>query len=266
MDYEPSQEKEIILLAADGYHGLPNREQETMVKSLTLLKAESQLFDEAMILQLAVLRMVSIKSPITDDGLRAAIALGCWVFDQLRDSWLALLKGYYAVAFHNWRDVEQASITQQAVTLDDAVAKRFWEGKLDDGDAAKAVQKAMEKENPSYAANWAIRREALRKIAHRFTHPGRTAAGLTVLILPDQSGAVPVVGGSFVTERCLIVGRFCVNLAVSALGQGMFAFRSVLLDGGQLEQRFRSLSAKAEPIFAEWAQELETIESSVEQT
>ncbi len=250
------EEIAVLKEAEAGLRNLPKASEYVAQKSLAILAEEHELFDKAMALQLALVGWVMRGAPISDDGLRAAIGLTCYVFDMLSCGWNSLIRGFYAVALHSIRDIEQATITQVAVTLDPDAARKFWEGELKDGEASRVMQNALEKEDKVFANEWAEGRLDIRKLQHKLAHPGRTAINPSVVIAPDNQSAIPMVGGWFIEERCRGIAKLYAYLAFVAAVQTSQAFKTVLIAGGELEQRLVKLAAWGRPLIKRWEKEL----------
>ncbi len=225
-------------------------------RSLALLKEERELFDKAMAFQVAAIESVTSSAPITEDGLRAAVALACYTFDMLLCGWNSLIRGFYAVAFHFVRSIDQATVTEVAATLDPDIARKFWEDKLDDGDASKALQIAIEAEDSDFGKEWGERRLYLRKLFHKFMHPGRTAVSPSIFIADDFESATPTVGGFFVEKQCLRIGRLYADLAFKAAVDASQAFKTVLPPSGKLKQQFDQLVELGKPLKDKWEKEM----------
>ncbi len=235
---------------------LPKASEYVAQKSMAILAEEHELFDQAMVLQLAAVRWVTRGEPISDDGLRAAIGLTCYVFDMLYCGWNSLVRGFYAVALHSIRDIEQATITEVAVTLDPNAARKFWEGELKDGEASRVMQNALEKEDKVFAKEWGKNRLYIRELQHKLAHPGRTAINPSIVIAPDGQSAIPIIGGGFIEKRCRRIARLYAYLAFVAAVQTSQAFKTVLIAGGELEQRLEKLAAWGRPLISRWEKEM----------
>lgn len=224
--------------------------------SLALLKEERELFDKAMVFQAAAIEAVMCGGPITDDGLRAAICLASYAFDMLLCGWNALIHGFYSVALHSVRSIDQATITAIAVTLDQKVAEKFWEDKLNDGDASKAWQRALKKEDADFGEVWGQRRIWIRSLFHRFMHPSRTAVSPAIVIADDYQSCSPTLGGFFVEAQCLRLGRLYADLAFKAAVDNTQAFKMELSPEGKLKQQFDELVELGKPLRDRWAKEM----------
>lgn len=220
------------------------------------MREERELFDKAMTFQVAAIKSVARSGPITDDRLRAAVALACYTFDMLLCGWNSLIRGFYAVAVHSVRSIDQAMVTEVAVTLDPNIARKFWEDKLDDGDASKALQIAIKAEDADFSEEWGKRRLYIRKLFHKFMHPGRTAVSPSIFIADDFQSATPTVGGFFVEKQCLRTGKLYADLAFKAAVDASQAFKTVLPLGGKLEQQFDQLVEWGKPLIDSWEKEM----------
>lgn len=225
-------------------------------RSLALLKEEPELFDKAMAFQAAAIGSVARGGPITDDGLRAAVALACYTFDMLLCGWNSLIRGFYAIAIHSVRSIDQAMVTEVAVTLDPNIARKFWQDELDDGDGSKALQIAIEAEDADFGEEWGNRRRHLRKLFHKFMHPGRTAVSPSIFIADDLQSATPTVGGFFVEKQCLRIGRLYADLAFKAAVDASQAFKTVLPPERELKQQFDELLELGKPLKEKWEKEM----------
>lgn len=225
-------------------------------KSLALLKEERELFDKAMAFQVAAIESVMRSAPIIDDGLRAAVALACYTSDMLLCGWNSLIRGFYAVALHFIRDTDQARVTEVAVTLDSDIARKFWEDRLADGDASKALEEALVEEVPEFGKEWGDRRRHVRNLFHKFVHPGRTAVSPSVVIAADYQSATPTVGGFFVEKQCQRIGRLYADLAFKAAVSASLAFKTVLPPDGALKQQFDELVEWGKPLIDSWEKEM----------
>jgi hypothetical protein len=225
-------------------------------KSLALLKEESQLFHKAMAFQAATIEAVGRGGSITDDGLRAAIYLSCYAFDMLHCGWNALIYGFYAVALHSVRTIDQATITALAVTLDPEIARKFLGDRLKDGDAGKALQKAIEAEDRDFGKDWGERRKKLRSHYSKFMHASRTAISPSIIIAADFQSAIPTFGGVFIERQCQRLGRLYADLAFKAAVDISQAFKTVLPLGGKLEQQFDALVELGKPLKDRWEKEM----------
>lgn len=224
--------------------------------SLALMKEERELFDKAIAFQVAIIESVTRSASITDDGLRAAVALCCYTFDMLLCGWNSLICGFYAVAVHSVRSIDQAMVTEVAVTLDPNIARKFWEDELDDGDASKALQIAIEAEDADFGKEWGKRRLYIRKLSHKFMHPGRTAVSPSIFIADDLQSATPTVGGFFVEKQCVRIGRLYADLAFKAAVDASQALKTVLPPEGELKQLFDRLLALGKPLKDKWEKEM----------
>ena len=225
-------------------------------RSLALLGEERELFDKAMAFQSAAIEAVMYGGPITDDGLRAAVALACYTFDMLLCGWNSLICGFHAVAVHSLRSIDQATVTEVAVTLAPNIARKFWEDELDDVHASKALQIAIEAEDADFGKEWGERRRYIRKRFHKFMHPGRTAVSPSIFIADDFQSATPTVGGFFVEKQCLRIGRLYADLAFNAAVDSGQAFKTVLPPEGELKQHFDELVALGKPLKDKWEKEM----------
>jgi len=227
-------------------------------RSLASLGEERELFDKAMTFQVAAIESVMRSAPITDDGLRAAVALSCFAYDMLLCGWNSLLHGFYAVAIHSVRSIDQATVTGIAVTLDSNIARKFWKDKLDDGDASKALQIAIEAEDADSGKEWGTRRFHLRNLFNKFAHPGRTAVSpsIFIFIADDFQSAMPTFGGFFVEKQCIRIGRLYADLAFKAAVDTGQAFKTVLPSEGELKQQFDELLELGTPLRDKWGKEM----------
>ena len=238
------------------FRNLPSAGGDIAQRSLALLKRERELFDRSMIFQAAVVRWIWRGAPIYDDGLRAAICLADYAFDMLLCGWDSLIRGFYAVAFHSVRSIDQATVTEIAVTLDSNIARKFWESRLDDGDASKALQRAIEEEERDFGKEWGERRLQLRNLYHKYMHPSRTAVYPSVVIARDRQSAQPTAGGVFIEEHCVRIGRLYADLAFKAAVDASQAFKTVLPPDGELKQQFDQLVALGKPLKDSWEREM----------
>jgi hypothetical protein len=251
-----SEEIAVLREAEVGFQNLPKASGEVVRKSNALLTEERELFGQAMVFQLAAVRWVTRGEPISDDGLRAAISLACYVFDMLLCGWNSLTRGFYAVALHSVRDIDQAVITEVAVMLNQNAARKFWEGELEDVEARKVLQKALELEDQAFAERWASDRKDLRNLLHKLVHPGRTAITPSIVIAPDGQSAIPIVGGEFIEERSRGIARLYTSLAFDAAVQASQAFKPVLPPDGKLKQKFDELVGWGKPLIDSWGKEM----------
>jgi len=236
---------------------LSDRGNAEVQKSLYLLVDESKLFEECMYFQsLVVESVIRSAAPITDDGLRSAIALACYTYDMLLCGWTSLTRGFYAAAFHFVRSIDQATVTEVAVTIDPNIARKFWEDKLDDGDAAKALQIAIEKEDQDFGKEWGRRRIHLRKLYNKYMHPSRTAVSPSIIIAADFQSATPTIGGMFIEKQCRLIGRLYADLAFKAAVDASQAFKPVLPPDGKLKQKFDELVGWGKPLIDSWGKEM----------
>ena len=242
--------------ARDGFQNMTGSNEAIAQLSVSLLERERELFEEAMMLQLAFTEWVWRNTPVDGGGPRAAFVLSCYAFDLLKCGWDSLIRGFYAVALHSVRSIDQAAVTQIAVTLDADIAGRFWEGRLRDGYAAKALQTAIEAEDREFGEEWGARRLRLRNSSHEFSHPGRTAVFPSVVIGPDRQSARPTVGGLFDEKQCVRFGRVYAELAFQAAVYAGKAFREVLPPDGELKQQNDWLVGWARPLIDGWKQEM----------
>lgn len=225
-------------------------------KSLALLKEERELFDKAMAFQFAAIESVKGNTPITEDGLRAAVALACYTFDMLVCGWKSLIHGFYSVALHSIRSIDQATVTEVAVMLDPNIARKFWEDKLSDGDASKAVQIAIEAEDPDFGEDWGKRRCDIRRLFHKYMHLGRTAVSPSISIADDSQSATPTVGGLFIEKQCRRIGRLYADFAFKAALDVSQAFKTVLPPSGKLAQQLDRLVEWGRPLIDNWEREM----------
>lgn len=225
-------------------------------KSLALLKEERELFDKAMAFQFAAIESVTRNTPITEDGLRAAVALACYTFDMLLCGWKSLIHGFYSVAFHSIRSIDQATVTEVAVMLHPNIARKFWKDKLTDGDASKALQIAIEAEDPDFGEDWGKRRRRIRKLFNKFMHPNRTAVSPSISIADDFQSATPTVGGFFIEKQCHRIGRLYADLAFKAAVDASQAFKTVLPPSGKLAQQLDQLVEWGRPLIDNWEREM----------
>jgi len=225
-------------------------------RSLALLREERELFDKAMAFQATAIESVMRGAIINDDGLRAAIALACYTFDMLLCGWNSLIHGFYAVAVHSIRSIDQATVTGVAVTLDPDIARKFWEDELDDGDAAKALQRAIEEEDPDFGRDWGKRRLKIRDVFHKFAHPGRAAVSPSIVIAADYQSGAPKAGGFFVEKKCIQIGRLYADLAFKAAVDASQAFKTVLPPDGDLKPQFDQLVEWGKPLIDSWEKEM----------
>jgi len=252
-----TEELDNLQYAAEFLKGLPDEEDAVAERSLGVLAEEGKLFEECMLLQVAAIEGVMCGSPITDDGLRGALALANWVFGQLRCGWLALLKGYYAAASHVVRDIEQATVTQVAVTLDANIARRFWEEDLKDEEAMRIYWAALGKEDADDAEVRGEARKNLRKMLHSFVHPQRAAVAMSLLMSQDKQYATPVPGCFFAEEDCRFLGKIYVMFAFYAALQTDKAFERILPADGEWERRLKRVITEYESLSEKWSCEVE---------
>jgi hypothetical protein len=225
-------------------------------RSLALLKEERELFDIAMALQARAIESVAGHAPITEDGLRAAVALTCYSYDMLLCGWNSLIRGFYAVAVHSVRTIDQATVTALAATLDPEIARKFWKDKLNDVDAAKALQKAISAEDADFGEEWGERRTQLRKHYHKFMHPSRTAIGPSIVIAADFQSAMPTFGGFFFEKQCKRIGKLYADLAFKAAIDTSQAFKTVLPPEGEFKQQLEELVEWGKPLIDSWEKEM----------
>jgi|GEM_PF-2885648 len=254
-----SEELDNLIDAEVFLKALPHEEDTVAKKSLVLLADESKLFEQCMLLQVAAIEWVMRDAPITDDGLRGALALANWVFHQLRCGWLALIKGYYAVALHSLRDIEQATVTEVAVTLDANIARKFWEGNLEDREATKGYWSALEEENADDAEVRGEARKAFREGMHSFVHPRALAAWSSLVMSQDRSYATPTPGGFFTEENCRNVGNLYVAFAFYAAMHAGQAFKRVLSAEGEWQQRLKKVIGEYESVSSKWSHKDESL-------
>jgi hypothetical protein len=237
---------------------LSNERNRVVLESLSLLVDEKKLLEASMSFQYSAVESViqGAATPITDDGLRAASALACYTFDMLLCGWTSLTRGFYAAAFHFVRSIDQATVTEVAVTIDPNIARKFWEDRLDDGDAAKALQIAIEKEDPDFGKEWGKRRLYLRNLFHKFMHPSRTAVSPSIIIATDVQSAMPTIGGMFIEKQCQRIGRLYADFAFKAAVDASQAFKTVLPPKGKLKQSFDELVRWGRPLTDSWEKEM----------
>ena len=225
-------------------------------RSLAVLKEERELFDIAMALQARAIKSVAGQAPITEDGQRAAVALTCYSYDMLLCGWNSLIRGFYAVAIHSVRTIDQSTVTALAATLDPEIARKFWEDKFDDGDAAKALQKAISAEDADFGEEWGEKRIQLRKHYHKFMHPSRTAISPSIVIAADFQSAMPTFGGFFLEKQCKRIGRLYADLAFKAAIDTSQAFKTVLPPEGEFERQLEELVEWGKPLIDSWEKEM----------
>lgn len=225
-------------------------------RSKSFLKEERELFVKAMIYQSAAIKAATRDAPITEDGLRAAVVLACYTFDLLLCGWNSLIHGFYAVAFHSVRSIDQAMVTEVAVTLDSNIASKFWRDELIDGDASKALQRRIEQEDTNFGEEWGNRRMHIRNLYHKFMHPSRTAVSRSIIIADDRKSAMPTFGGCFDEKQCLLIGRLYANIAFDAAVNTTQAFKTVLPSEGELERQFDELVELGKPLKDRWEKEM----------
>ncbi len=225
-------------------------------RSLAVLKEERELFDIAMALQARAIKSVAGHAPITEDGQRAAVALTCYSYDMLLCGWNSLIRGFYAVAIHSVRTIDQSTVTALAATLDPEIARKFWEDKFDDGDAAKALQKAISAEDADFGEEWGEKRIQLRKHYHKFMHPSRTAISPSIVIAADFQSAMPTFGGFFLEKQCKQIGKLYADLAFKAAIDTSQAFKTVLPPEGEFERQLEELVEWGKPLIDSWEKEM----------
>ena len=225
-------------------------------KSLALLKEERELFDKAIAFQLAAIESVTRDTPMIEDGLRAAVAIACYTHDMLLCGWESLIHGFYSVAFHSIRSIDQATVTEVAVMINPKIAQKFWKDKLTDGDASKALQRAIEAEDPDFGEGWGKRRRHIRKLFSKFMHLSRTAISPSISIADDLQSATLRIGGFFIEKRCHWIGRLYANLAFNAAVNASQAFKTVLPPDGKLAQQLDRLVEWGRPVIDNWEREM----------
>lgn len=230
-------------------------EEDIAKRSLALLKDERRLFDQSMVFQTDVLQLASKNTPITDIGLRAAIAIECYIYDMLLCGWNSLIYGFYSVALHSIRSIEQAIKSEIAVTLDSKIARAFFKNELQDGVARKKVQEALAKEDLDFSKEWGVRQTELRKKLHNFQHISIVSTKPSIIIANDLKSASPTYGGSFIKERCKQVGILYADLAFSSSVWVMYALRDIILDDKELDTKLKELMRIANPIKENWIKE-----------
>lgn len=251
------EEASILKDAETSFRDLPQASEDIAQSSLTLLSEERELFDQAMISQLAFIGWATRGGLITDDGLRASIAIASYTFDMLLCGWNSLIRGFYSVAYHFGRSIEQATVTAVAVTLDPKIAQKFWDENLSDGEANKALQSKIAEGDADYAEEWGEIRKLTRDLQSKFMHISRTAITTSFLIAADGESMAIMVGGLFVENQCQRIGRLYATLAFNAAVNITYAFRSVLPPpNGKLKHQFDELVEFGKPLKDRWDKEL----------
>jgi len=250
------EEASILKDAETRFRDLPQASEDIAERSLALLREERELFDQAMVFQLAIARWVANSARITDDGLRAAISIACYTFNMLLRGWESLIRGFYAVALNPVRNIEQATITEQAVMLDPIIARKFLRNELEDGEASQALQRALAKENSDYAEEWGRWRRRVRNLEHELTHLRPTAVAPLILIADDEQSMMPIVGGFFNERRCQRIGRSYAYLAFKAAVESSQALKTVLPSDGKLKQQLDKLKEWGKPLIDSWEKEM----------
>ena len=250
------KQSDILRETEEWLRHLSHSDAEITQVSLALLEEELGLFNKSILFQVAALKLAANDETLNDNRLRAAIALNCYVQHLLLCGWDSLIKGYYDVALHNVRTIEQAIITEIVVTLDPAYAQKFWNDKLRDGDALKAYEKALKKEDPSFGQNWGERRKTLRNMIHKYMHPSRIAVSHSIIIADDRKSASPSFGGYYVKEQCIRIGRLYADLSFDSAIKTSFAFREILPSDDKLKQQFDILAKQGTNLKAKWEKEM----------
>lgn len=231
---------------------------EVVEQSLAILKEESDLFERSMVFQQACISYVmNTAAPIQDDGLRAAVLLAHYTFDMLYCGWDCVLRGFYSVAMHLLRNIDQASLTAIAVTLERETATCFWKSEPStDGRARKVVQEAIQAGDSGFGEDWGKRAKHLRELLHNYSHVGRVAVSPSIVIADDSSSVSPTMGGVFIEDQCIKRGRLYSRLAFDAAINLVQALKSMLPTGGPLQQRYSELVDTVPSVTERWEKEM----------
>jgi hypothetical protein len=225
-------------------------------RSLALLKDERTLLDRSMIFQTDVLQLASKRFPITDSGLRAATAIACYTYDMLLCGWNSLIHGFYSVALHSIRSIEQAIISEIAVTLDPEIARAFLKNKLQDGVARMRVQEALAKEDSAFSKEWGDEHIELRTKLHKFQHINIAATAPSIIIANDLKSASPTYGGFFIKDQCKRTGILYASFSFSSAVWIRYTLRNIISDDKELDNKLKDLIDIRNPIKDNWQKEM----------
>ena len=147
-------------------------------------------------------------------------------------------------------------ITGIAVTLDSKTARKFWENKLRDGDAAKVYQKALATEDLDYSNEWGLFREKHHKNLHKFMHITKTAIQNSFIIADDRKSISPTLGGYFAETKCIGIGILYAGLSFQAAANSSYALRNAISDDKELDRNLKDLETFYKLLQDKWGKDI----------
>jgi hypothetical protein len=235
------------------YAQLTEAASQLAIRSRSEVEVEAQVFDEAMVLQRAALNLASAVLPSDDAQIKATIGVGCFVFDMLLNGWRCVLEGFYSVAMHLTRSLDEACDYEMAFSYDRALAEKFFRNKRVKIDRARGILRTeIARQDPATAASWAQSRRDVYNVHHQFAHVSLPALSPSILLDDQRMAAVPSAGGMFDQLQCKNLAAYFARAAIGGTFAAGVAFRVPLSHATEWDRRQRALVARIPEIVSRW--------------
>lgn len=168
---EPDPTLQSFALAEDIMKTIDSAGSEISAVSERILQNRKELFQEALILQLSGISLLSGAQASLPVGTRYALMLASSVFDHLLQGWRANLAAYYRVSLSLLRIIHESTIFELAVSVDDQALQQWLKGKLRVPEARpKVVDFLKGMATDLIADTWAANQQKKWRELHKFAH------------------------------------------------------------------------------------------------
>ena len=168
---EPDSKLQAFTLAESILDSVDSSKSEMSAVSEEILRDRKELFQEALLLQLAGISLLSGLQNTLPIGVRYALMLASSIFDHLLYGWHANLQAYYRVSLSLLRIIHESTVFELAVSVDEKALQEWLNGTLRvPGARPKVVDFLKGMSTDLIADTWAANQQKKWKELHKLAH------------------------------------------------------------------------------------------------
>jgi hypothetical protein len=224
---EPDPKLQSFTLAEDIMKTIDSAGSEISAVSERILQSRKELFQEALILQLSGISLLSGVQASLPVGTRYALMLASSVFDHLLQGWRANLAAYYRVSLSLLRIIHESTVFELAVSVDDQALQQWLKGKLRIPAARHKVKDFLRTMSGEVVANtWVNNQQQVWKQFNELAHASWRGVSIPAALIRSTSGTplYSPAGRILNPTLCFDLGLLYVKAATDAVVTMRLAF------------------------------------------
>lgn len=224
---EPDPKLQSFTLAEDIMKTIDSAGSEISAVSERILQSRKELFQEALILQLSGISLLSGVQASLPAGTRYALMLASSVFDHLLQGWHANLAAYYRVSLSLLRIINESTVFELAVSVDEKALQKWLNGTLRVPEARPKVVDFLKGMSTDLIADtWAANQQKKWKELHKLAHASWEGISAPAARVRTKSGTplYSPAGRILNPALCFDLGLEYVSAATNAVVTMRLAF------------------------------------------